>query len=123
MAVTLRGNGIDKTARYLCDAGYELVGDMVLTCDKAADAKGNVVLRWRGQAPQCHLITPKCEVLAAGAVPSCFPNCDYKGFNAAVAVWSAGWTKTMEAGYLGVDCGDNVECNQGRAYAGYACNQ
>lgn len=123
MAVTLRGNGIDKTARYSCDAGYELVGDKVLTCDKAADAKGNVVLRWRGQAPQCHLITPKCEVLAAGAVPSCFPNCDYEGFNAAAAVWSAGWTKTMEAGYLGADCGGNVECNQGRAYAGYACNQ
>jgi hypothetical protein len=98
-----------------------LVGDPELKCDKAADSAGNESLQWRGNTPQCVVMVATCGPLASGALPSCFPNCDYEGFQPEAAIWNNGWTKTMEAGYLGADCGGNKECVQGAAYAKFAC--
>jgi hypothetical protein len=122
MAITLRGEGLEKRARYACDAGFKLVGDAELKCAKAANANGDIILKWQGNAPQCLAIVAKCEPLASGSLPSCFPNCAYQGFKSDGAVWADGWTKTMEAGYLGADCDGNAQCEQGRAFAGHACH-
>ena len=121
MAVTLRGEGSSKRAQFACDAGFELVGQREIQCGKDVDASGNSHLRWNGSAPQCVAIVPTCGAPAAGSTPSCFPNCDYAGFDA--TAWEGGWSKSMEAGYLGANCGSNTACLQGQAYKNFACGQ
>ena len=43
--VTMTGNSAGDTASYTCDAGYELIGSMTVTC--TSDGK------WSDEPPMC----------------------------------------------------------------------